>query len=63
MKRQLAQLFDVSLKATVPNEENVVPLVDVCTAKTGGVKFGDYQWLVQFFLSLLQLCCIMLYEF
>ncbi|XP_004513061.1 arginine--tRNA ligase, cytoplasmic-like [Cicer arietinum] len=43
VKRQLAQLFDVSLKATVPNEENVVPLVDVCTAKTGGVKFGDYQ--------------------
>jgi arginyl-tRNA synthetase len=44
VKRQLAQIFDVSLKATVPDEEDVVPLVDVCTAKTGGVKFGDYQW-------------------
>ncbi|KAK2397996.1 Arginyl-tRNA synthetase, class Ic [Trifolium repens] len=43
VKRQLAQIFDVSLKATVPDEEDVVPLVDVCTAKTGGVKFGDYQ--------------------
>ncbi|CAI8594663.1 unnamed protein product [Vicia faba] len=43
VKRQLAQLFDVSLKKTVPDEEDVVPLVDACTAKTGGVKFGDYQ--------------------
>ncbi|CAJ2636644.1 unnamed protein product [Trifolium pratense] len=43
VKRQLAQIFYVSLKATVPDEEDVVPLVDVCTAKTGGVKFGDYQ--------------------
>ncbi|CAK8533912.1 unnamed protein product [Lathyrus sativus] len=43
VKRQLAQLFDVSLKTTVPDEEDVVPLVDACTAKSGGVKFGDYQ--------------------
>ncbi|KAL2321346.1 hypothetical protein Fmac_030315 [Flemingia macrophylla] len=42
VKRQLAQLFDLSLRATVPDEPDVVPLVDACAAK-GGVKFGDYQ--------------------
>ncbi|KAK7272739.1 hypothetical protein RJT34_29546 [Clitoria ternatea] len=42
VKRQLAQLFDISLRATVPDETDVVPLVDACTVK-GGVKFGDYQ--------------------
>lgn len=51
MKRQLAQLFEVSLRATVPDETDVVPLVEACTSKTGGVKFGDYQWLVLFFFS------------
>ncbi|CAL5186395.1 unnamed protein product [Lathyrus oleraceus] len=43
VKRQLAQLFDVSLKTTLPDEEDVLPIVDACTAKTGGKKFGDYQ--------------------
>ncbi|TKY44552.1 Arginine--tRNA ligase [Spatholobus suberectus] len=42
VKRQLAQLFDLSLRATVPDEPDVVPLVDACATK-GGVKFGDYQ--------------------
>ncbi|KAJ1376046.1 Rossmann-like alpha/beta/alpha sandwich fold [Sesbania bispinosa] len=42
VKRQLAQLFDVSLKTTVPDEQYVVPLVEACTSKAG-VKFGDYQ--------------------
>nr|KYP61388.1 Arginyl-tRNA synthetase [Cajanus cajan] len=42
VKRQLAQLFDLSLRATVPDESDVVPLVDACAVK-GGVKFGDYQ--------------------
>ncbi|CAJ1951542.1 unnamed protein product [Sphenostylis stenocarpa] len=42
VKRQLAQLFDLSLRATVPDEPDVVPLVDACAVK-GGVKFGDYQ--------------------
>ncbi|XP_022638441.1 arginine--tRNA ligase, cytoplasmic isoform X2 [Vigna radiata var. radiata] len=42
VKRQLAQLFELSLRATVPDEPDVVPLVDACAVK-GGVKFGDYQ--------------------
>ncbi|KAK7379961.1 hypothetical protein VNO78_32245 [Psophocarpus tetragonolobus] len=42
VKRQLAQLFDLSLRATLPDEPDVVPLVDACAVK-GGVKFGDYQ--------------------
>ncbi|KAL5178553.1 Arginine--tRNA ligase, chloroplastic/mitochondrial [Glycine soja] len=42
VKRQLAQLFDLSLRATVPDEPDVVPLIDACAVK-GGVKFGDYQ--------------------
>jgi len=49
----LAQLFELSLRATVPDEPDVVPLVDACAVK-GGVKFGDYQWLVHYFF----LCCI-----
>lgn len=53
MKRQLAQLFEVSLRAAVPDETDVVPLVEACTSKTGGVKFGDYQWLVLFFLLMI----------
>lgn len=39
VKRQLAKLFEESLKITVPNEPDVEPLVAACTA-----KFGDYQW-------------------
>ncbi|KAL2993234.1 hypothetical protein AAZX31_10G098100 [Glycine max] len=42
VKRQLAQLFDLSLRETVPDEPHVVPLVDACAVK-GGAKFGDYQ--------------------
>ncbi|KAJ1387874.1 Rossmann-like alpha/beta/alpha sandwich fold [Sesbania bispinosa] len=42
VKRQLVQLFDVSLKTTVPDEQDVLPLVEACTSKAG-VKFGDYQ--------------------
>ncbi|XP_010539376.1 PREDICTED: arginine--tRNA ligase, cytoplasmic isoform X2 [Tarenaya hassleriana] len=38
VKRQLAKLFEASLKLTVPDEPNVEPLVAACTA-----KFGDYQ--------------------
>lgn len=38
LKRQLAKLFEESLKLTVPDESNVEPLVAACTA-----KFGDYQ--------------------
>lgn len=32
----------------MPDEPDVVPLVDACAVK-GGVKFGDYQWLVHYF--------------
>ncbi|KAE8698394.1 hypothetical protein F3Y22_tig00110597pilonHSYRG00102 [Hibiscus syriacus] len=39
VKGQLAKLFDVSLKVTVPNEPDVKPLVAACNG-----KFGDYQW-------------------
>ncbi|KAJ7969524.1 Arginine-tRNA ligase [Quillaja saponaria] len=38
LKQQLAKLFEVSLKVTVPSEQDVEPLVAACTA-----KFGDYQ--------------------
>ncbi|KAF7813888.1 arginine--tRNA ligase, cytoplasmic-like isoform X1 [Senna tora] len=38
VKRQLAKLFEVSLKATVPDEPDVEPLIAACTG-----KFGDYQ--------------------
>ncbi|XP_010545318.1 PREDICTED: arginine--tRNA ligase, chloroplastic/mitochondrial isoform X2 [Tarenaya hassleriana] len=38
LKRQLAKLFEASLKNTVPDEPDVEPLVAACTA-----KFGDYQ--------------------
>lgn len=40
VKRQLAKLFDASLKLTVPNEPDVEPLVAACTAKL----VYDYQW-------------------
>ncbi|PPD73129.1 hypothetical protein GOBAR_DD29947 [Gossypium barbadense] len=38
LKAQLAKLFEVSLKVTVPNEADVDPLIAACTG-----KFGDYQ--------------------
>ncbi|XP_028790127.1 arginine--tRNA ligase, chloroplastic/mitochondrial isoform X2 [Neltuma alba] len=38
VKRQLAKLFEVSLKATIPDEPGVEPLIAACTG-----KFGDYQ--------------------
>lgn len=41
IKRQLAKIFDVSLRATVPEETDVEPLVAACAG-----KFGDYQWYV-----------------
>ncbi|KAK9266631.1 hypothetical protein L1049_022863 [Liquidambar formosana] len=37
-KKQIAKLFEASLKATVPNELDIEPLVAASTA-----KFGDYQ--------------------
>ncbi|KAF5748530.1 Arginine--tRNA ligase [Tripterygium wilfordii] len=39
VKQLLAQLFEQSLRTTVPDEPDVGPLVAACTA-----KFGDYQW-------------------
>ncbi|XP_019458196.1 PREDICTED: arginine--tRNA ligase, cytoplasmic-like isoform X1 [Lupinus angustifolius] len=42
VKRQLTQLFEISLRETVPGEPDVVPLVDSCSEKSG-VKHGDYQ--------------------
>lgn len=39
VKQQLEKVFDAALRATVPNETDVKPLVAACTA-----KFGDYQW-------------------
>ncbi|KAG6588006.1 arginine--tRNA ligase, cytoplasmic-like isoform X1 [Cucurbita moschata] len=38
IKRQLAKIFEVSLRATVPEETDVEPLVAACAG-----KFGDYQ--------------------
>ncbi|XVE54174.1 hypothetical protein DITRI_Ditri03aG0059400 [Diplodiscus trichospermus] len=38
VKAQLAKLFEVSLKVTVPNEPDLEPLVAACTG-----RFGDYQ--------------------
>ncbi|XP_019438559.1 PREDICTED: arginine--tRNA ligase, cytoplasmic-like isoform X1 [Lupinus angustifolius] len=42
VKRRLAQLFETSLRETVPGEPDVVPIVDSCSDRSGG-KFGDYQ--------------------
>ncbi|TKY44583.1 Arginine--tRNA ligase [Spatholobus suberectus] len=42
VKKQLAKVFEVSLRKTVPDEPDVVPLIDACAAKSG-VKFADYQ--------------------
>lgn len=41
IKRQLAKIFEVSLRATVPEETDAEPLVAACAG-----KFGDYQWYV-----------------
>ncbi|KAM6583303.1 hypothetical protein CsatB_010305 [Cannabis sativa] len=38
VKRQLAKLFESSLRAIVPDESDVEPLIAPCTG-----KFGDYQ--------------------
>ncbi|KAF2304005.1 hypothetical protein GH714_026172 [Hevea brasiliensis] len=38
LKKQLAKLFEASLRETVPSKPDVEPLVAACTA-----KFGDYQ--------------------
>ncbi|KAI4347049.1 hypothetical protein L6164_007899 [Bauhinia variegata] len=38
VKRQLANIFEVSLKETVPDEPDIEPLIAACTA-----RFGDYQ--------------------
>ncbi|RHN63306.1 putative arginine--tRNA ligase [Medicago truncatula] len=43
VKKQLAELFRESLKATVPSEPDVVPLVEACVANKNGVKHADYQ--------------------
>ncbi|XP_004513035.1 arginine--tRNA ligase, chloroplastic/mitochondrial-like [Cicer arietinum] len=42
VRKQLAKLFAESLKAIVPSEPDVVPLIDACVAKSG-VKHADYQ--------------------
>lgn len=49
LKAQLAKLFEVSLKVTVPNEPDVEPLVAACNG-----KFGDYQWYDIYFFFFLQ---------
>ena len=41
----------------MPDEPDVVPLIDACAVK-GGVKFGDYQWLVHS--SFFSPCCMYL---
>ncbi|GMH08716.1 hypothetical protein Nepgr_010556 [Nepenthes gracilis] len=38
IKRQLAKIFEISLRETVPSETDEEPLVAAC-----GGKFGDYQ--------------------
>ncbi|RDY12130.1 Arginine--tRNA ligase, chloroplastic/mitochondrial, partial [Mucuna pruriens] len=45
VKRQLAKVFEVSLRTTVPDIPDVAPSVDACATKSG-VKFADYQWSV-----------------
>lgn len=39
LKQQLAKVFEISLRATVPSEADVEPLI-------APGKFGDYQWYV-----------------
>lgn len=40
VKRQLAKLFEGSLRAVVPDEQDVEAMVAASTGKFG----GDYQW-------------------
>ena len=40
LKDQIAKVFEVSLKVTVPDEPEVTPLIAACAKK----EFGDYQW-------------------
>ena len=46
LKQKLANLFEASLRATVPDELDVEPLIAACNP-----KFGDYQWYVAFLIS------------
>lgn len=39
LKQQLAKLFEISLRVTVPQVPDVEPLIAPCNP-----KFGDYQW-------------------
>ncbi|KAI3766846.1 hypothetical protein L2E82_16921 [Cichorium intybus] len=39
LKEQISKVFEVSLKVTVPEEPEVVPLIVACVKK----EFGDYQ--------------------
>jgi arginyl-tRNA synthetase len=43
VRKQLAKVFAQAIRATVPTEPDVVPLIDACIAKNG-VKHADYQW-------------------
>ncbi|KAH1241745.1 Arginine--tRNA ligase, chloroplastic/mitochondrial [Glycine max] len=43
VKKQLAKVFEESLRTTVPDEPDVVPSIDPCAANKAGVKFADYQ--------------------
>ena len=45
VKKQLAKVFEESLRTTVPDEPDVVPSIDPCAANKAGIKFADYQWL------------------
>ncbi|KAJ0832343.1 putative arginine--tRNA ligase [Helianthus annuus] len=40
LKEQIAKVFEVSLKVTVPDEPDVAPLIAVCSKK----EAADYQW-------------------
>lgn len=41
VKRQLGKVFEKSLRATVPSEADVEPLIAACAG-----NFGDYQWYI-----------------
>lgn len=42
IKRQFAKLFEVSLKAVLPDEQDLLePMIE---ASTGKHKVADYQW-------------------
>lgn len=42
LKEQIAKVFEISLKVTIPEEPEVVPLIAACAKK----EFGDYQWYI-----------------